>query len=58
MTELEKIARRPTGNGRLLGISTEQRQGANGIYTVVVYDKAAQQFIIDNLDAAVGPCGG
>lgn len=46
-----KTTRRPTENGVRLGISTEQRQSARGIYTVVVYNKTAQQFILDNLDA-------
>ena len=45
--------RKPTDNGMQLGITSEQRQRQNRIYTVVVYNKAAQQFILDNLDAAV-----
>ena len=48
-----KTARKPTENGERLGIAAEQRQGARGVYTVVVYNKAAQQFILDNLDAAI-----
>jgi len=43
--------KRPTDAGRQLGISTAQRMGQNGEYTVVVYDRQAQQFILDNLDA-------
>ena len=39
--------------GQQLGITSEQRQGRNGTYTVVVYNKAAQQFILDNLDATI-----
>lgn len=48
-----KVVRRPTDNGIQLGIATEQRRGSRGIYTVVVYNKEAQQFILDNLDAAI-----
>lgn len=46
-----KPARRPTPTGMELGISTEQRQGQSREYTVVLYNRSAQQFIIDNLDA-------
>ena len=48
-----KMVRKPTDNGMQLGITTEQRQGQEGIYTVVVYNKEAQQFILDNLDAVI-----
>ena len=48
-----KVVRRPTNNGMQLGITTEQRQSPRGIYTVVVYNKEAQQFILDNLDAVI-----
>mgnify|MGYP000077278819 CR=1 FL=1 len=48
-----KTTKKPTEDGRRLGIATEQRQGSRGIYTVVIYNKAAQQFILDNLDAAI-----
>lgn len=48
-----KATRKPTEDGMRLGISTEQRQGQKGIYTVVVYNKMAQQFILDNLDAVI-----
>lgn len=41
----------PTSAGRELGISTEARTGMNGDYTAVLYNRHAQQFIIDNLDA-------
>ena len=43
--------KRPTEAGRQLGISTEQRMGQNGEYIAVIYNRAAQQFILDNLDA-------
>ncbi|MBE6612215.1 MAG: hypothetical protein E7632_06965 [Ruminococcaceae bacterium] len=41
--------KRPTEMGRTLGISTERRLGKGGEYTVVLYDRTAQQFIVDNL---------
>lgn len=40
---------RPTEQGKELGISTEKRTGMNGEYVVVVYNKEAQQFIVDNI---------
>lgn len=45
--------KRPTEAGWKLGISTAQRMGQNGEYTTVVYDRQAQQFILDNLDAII-----
>lgn len=45
--------KRPTEAGRKLGISTARRVGQNGEYTSVVYDRQAQQFILDNLDAII-----
>ena len=45
--------KRPTEAGRQLGISTAQRTSQNGEYTAVVYDREAQQFILDNLDAII-----
>ena len=48
-----KTTRKPTDHGIQLGITTEQRQGLNGGYAVVVYNKVAQQFILDNLDAPI-----
>lgn len=48
-----KTFRRPTSAGEDIGISTEQRNGERGPYTVTLYSKSAQQFIIDNLDAVI-----
>ena len=45
--------KRPTEAGRRLGISTTVRTGQNGDYTAVVYNREAQQFILDNLDAII-----
>ena len=36
-----------------LGISTEERNGVIGNYTAVVYNRQAQQFIVDNIDAII-----
>ena len=46
-----KSTKRPTEQGEALGISTEKRTGVNGEYVVVLYNREAQQFIIDNLEA-------
>lgn len=48
-----KRVRRPTYNGADIGIGIENRVSANGPYQVVVYNKAAQMFILDNLDAVI-----
>lgn len=44
----------PTSAGTELGISQEVRSGANGSYTVVVYNENAQRYIVDNIDAILG----
>ena len=46
-----KRTKRPTKIGKENGISVEDRTSSNGPYQVVVYNNAAQHFIIDNLDA-------
>lgn len=43
----------PTLQGISIGISTEERQGANGNYTVVVYNADAQRFILNNIYAII-----
>ncbi|MDO4474905.1 MAG: hypothetical protein Q4B75_09685 [Eubacteriales bacterium] len=43
----------PTPQGESIGIALEARNGANGPYYVVVYNLAAQHFILDNLDAII-----
>ncbi len=43
----------PTDNGKSLGISYERRIGAQGEYDVILYNKPAQQFILDNLEAII-----
>ena len=46
-----KKAVRPTPQGESIGIGLEARNGPNGPYFVVVYNLAAQHFILDNVDA-------
>ncbi len=48
-----KPAKCPTEAGMQIGISTETRTGRYGEYQTVVYNKSAQQFILDNLDAVI-----
>lgn len=43
--------KRPTEQGKELGISSEKRTSMNGEYVVVVYSRDAQQFILDNIEA-------
>ena len=48
-----KTSKLPTEQGSNIGISTEVRTGQRGEYTVVVYNKEAQAFIVDNLEAII-----
>jgi len=48
-----RSAKRPTNRGSMLGICTETHNGMNGPYCVVVYNREAQQFLLDNIDAAL-----
>lgn len=48
-----KRVKRPTAQGETIGISLDARKGNNGTYFVVVYNLAAQHFIMDNLDAII-----
>ena len=45
-----KTKREPTETGRAAGISTEDRVGLRGPYTVVLYDQDMQRFILENMD--------
>lgn len=49
-----KTKREPTDRGIGLGISTEERTSLRGDYKVVLYDKKAQQFILDHMDQIAG----
>ena len=46
-----KNRKKPSESGREMGISTEERIGNKGSYTAVLYNRKAQQFIVDNIDA-------
>ncbi len=48
-----KTVKRPSPRGMSLGIHVEGRISINGPYSVVVYNREAQQFIVDNLDGAI-----
>ena len=48
-----KNHKRPTPNAESMGIFLEQRDGQYGPYYVVLYNEAAQHFIIDNLPAII-----
>ena len=45
----------PTEQGAALGLSLEHRTGQYGDYDVVLYNIAAQRFVVDNLDAILAP---
>ena len=47
----EARIKRPTESGREIGILLEERRGQYGNYFVVLYNRDAQQFIIDNIEA-------
>lgn len=42
--------KRPTELGLSVGIFTEERNGSNGIYTVILYKQEAQKFLIDSME--------
>lgn len=44
-----KKTKRPTPEGNKLGIFLEERIGSTGPYHVVIYNRQAQQFIVDNI---------
>ncbi len=46
-----KSRRMPTEKGKALGISTADRLGSRGYYTVVLYNSNAQQYILDHMEA-------
>ena len=48
-----KHVKRSTAQGENIGITLDARTGNNGTYFVVVYNAAAQHFIMDNLDAII-----
>lgn len=48
-----KRVKRPTEKGFQIGIIEEKRNGMYGEYTVILYDKSAQHFIMENIEAAI-----
>lgn len=52
--EQGKRFRKPTAKGTEFGLTTVRRSGDSGDYTQTLYSRSAQQFILDNLDAALG----
>ena len=42
--------KRPTELGLSAGILTEERNGSNGTYTVILYNQEAQKFLIDSME--------
>lgn len=49
-TNLEGVVRkRPTELGLSVGIFTEERNGSNGTYTVILYNQEAQKLLIDSM---------
>ena len=48
-----KKTKRPTPQGESIGITLDARIGTSGTYFVVVYNLAAQHFILDNLDSII-----
>lgn len=48
-----RSARRPTASGEQLGITTVERQGAEGPYTAVVYKPEAQRYLLEHMDGIV-----
>lgn len=53
--EAGKKSRLPTPIGIEIGLTTEERRTIQGTYTVVLYNSAAQAFVIDNLDSITEP---
>ena len=48
---------KPTEKGQQLGIYTEVRSGARGEYTIVLYGKTAQEYLVQNMSKIInGEC--
>lgn len=52
-TQTGRRSRRPTRLGNARGITLRRHTGANGDYLAVIYDRQAQQWIIDNMEAII-----
>lgn len=49
-TSKGKVRKRPTELGLSIGIFTEERNGSNGTYTVILYNQEAQKFLVDSME--------
>ena len=49
-----KKSKRPTRKGEELGLRVEERHGEKGPYSLILYNSAAQHFLLDNLDGILG----
>ncbi len=47
------VKKHPTEAGEKLGIYVEPRTSASGSYEIVLYNRQAQQFIVDNIEAII-----
>ena len=52
-TEEGKMSRRPTEQGKGIGITQVEREGINRTYYMTVYNQTAQSFILENLDEII-----
>ena len=52
-TETGRKSRHPTGLGNARGITLQRRIGPQGEYFAVVYDRHAQKWIVDNMEAII-----
>ena len=48
-----KTSKAPTEQGKSIGIAIEVRTGQYGKYEIVVYNRSAQAFIVDNIAAVI-----
>ncbi len=48
-----ELKKQPTPDGESIGITYERRRGLRGDYDAVLYNKEAQQFILDNIEAII-----
>ncbi len=48
-----KVKKYPADEGQEIGIFMEHRVGMRGEYDVILYNKEAQQFILDNIEAII-----
>lgn len=51
--EVKKESTVPTEKGKALGIYTELRTYTNNTYLIIIYNRNAQEFLVNNLKAIV-----